>query len=461
MRGFTVGLALALASVTTLFLPDVCSASVLFFPRSRGFDASSLEIRLSARGLAPVSLKRLPNLGAWMVEGLEARACEEALGDLGEVVDGSLTLRASFSPSSRELSDPLSSDQWHLGFCRFPEAFALASSLGEGVVVAVMDTGVDLGHPDLAGSLWVNPHEVPGNGVDDDGDGFVDDVHGANVLSGGGDVSDLFGHGTKVAGLIAASANGEGVLGCAPRSKLMVVKASEGGSLTLADLARAFDYVIGKRLRGIDVRLINLSFNTSPYSSPQRDYEVAIRGMIERAFDAGITLVSSAGNDGADLDSRYAYPTSVVHPGHISVAAVDFDGKLAQFSNRGYGAVWTAAPGVEMLTTSRGGGYARADGTSFSAPVVCGALALLFGLKPHLGPTEAKEALMSSVREGYQVPSVRSGGVLDALALISTEASPAPSGGGGGCRAGTSWPGLLLGPLSASFLLLIWLGRGS
>lgn len=450
----------ALAFLLVFCLQDVGLASVLVFPKERGLEASKLEAELGLKGLVPFRLQRLAHLGAWVVEGLSPKACGEALRGIGDVVDGSLTLRASIDPSSGGLSDPLSSDQWHLRFCRFPEAFALAPSLGEGVVVAVIDTGADVEHPDLVGSLWVNPQEVPVNGVDDDGDGFVDDVHGANVLSGKGDVSDLVGHGTRVAGLIAASANGEGILGCAPRSKVMVVKASEAGSLTLEDLARAFDYAIGKRLRGVNVRLINLSFNTPPYPSPQRDYEVAIRAMIERAFAAGILLVSSAGNDGADLDVKYAYPTSVVHPGHVSVAAVGPDGTLADFSNRGYSVVWTSAPGVELLTASRGGGYARATGTSFSAPVVCGALALLFGLDPRLGPVEAKEALERSIREGYQVSSVRSGGALDALSLLSAEAPVGPSGGGGGCCVGASWLGLLLGPCLAS-LLLVWLGRGS
>src|SRR4029453_17782172 len=158
--------------------------------------------------------------------------------------------------------DPLEAQQWHLGAAKVREAWAYLASQGlpahgdPNIVVAVIDTGVDYTHPDLAANMWVNPREIPGNGIDDDQNGFVDDVYGASVVSNSqshtGDPMDDHGHGTHVAGIIAAQAgNGVGGVGVAPNSRIMAIKAAQySGILTTADIAQAVYYAVAQ---GADV----------------------------------------------------------------------------------------------------------------------------------------------------------------------------------------------------------------
>jgi len=287
-------------------------------------------------------------------------------------------------------SDELFSEQWPLADARVGVQSAWAVTRGGAVTVAVIDTGADLDHPDLRDNLWTNPREVPGNGADDDGNGFVDDVHGADVVNRDGDPSDDNGHGTHVAGIVAArGANRVGVTGVAQRARIMVVKAlgadSTGTALTMAEAVR---YAVAN-----GARVINMSV-----SGPGRS--LAFEEAVQAASDAGALLVAAAGNSGRDLDADPEYPASFTARHLLAVAATGRTGRLLGLSNRGEGTVDVAAPGQSVISTASDGDYEYRTGTSMAAPHVAGALVLLAAARPDLGAGELQDALLAGARRG-------------------------------------------------------------
>ncbi len=318
--------------------------------------------------------------------------------------------RASQAPST----DPLLPDQWPLAADQSLHApAAWARSAGEGVTIAVLDTGVDLGHPDLQGALWTNPDEVAGNGRDDDRNGYVDDVHGADVVDGDGDPADRNGHGTHVAGIIAARAgNGVGVSGLAGRSQLMVVRvldARAGGDT--GKVAAGIRYAIAE-----GAKVINLSLS-GPASSGELDEAV------DEAERAGVLIVSAAGNTGKDLGLVPSYPASLPDPNVVAVAASDSGGALARLSAFGRG-VDVAAPGQEVLSTAMGGGYEWRTGTSMASPHVAATLALLLAARPDLSADALRTAVVGTAqRTGLPVEA----GSVDAAGALSSVLGPAPA----------------------------------
>lgn len=258
---------------------------------------------------------------------------------------------------------------------------ALAAGLGDpGVVVAVIDDGVDFSHPDLASTAWTNPGEagaLAGNGIDDDGNGYIDDVHGWDFCNDDASVHDAGrdGHGTHVAGTIAASRNGQGVVGVAAGVKIMALKFIEkGGSCGWDRMAvEAIDYAAS-----FGVSIINASWG-GPAPSSVMDAAIA---------DSDALFVAAAGNWGADLDAGTSfYPASSKLPNVLAVAAIDQTGKLASFSNYGATTVDLVAPGKDILSTYPTIGctapcYAWASGTSMAAPHVSGVAALVAGHEP-------------------------------------------------------------------------------
>jgi subtilisin family serine protease len=292
--------------------------------------------------------------------------------------------------------DDLFSEQWSLASERvlgIQSAWRVSS--GSGVVVAVIDTGADMTHPDLRDNLWTNTREIPGNGVDDDGDGFVDDVHGWDFVNGDGDPTDDNGHGTHVAGIIAARSNNRtGIAGVAPRARVMVIKAlgadAVGTSSTMADAVR---YAMAH-----GARIINMSVSGPGYSQVFAD-------AVQAASDAGVLLVAAAGNSGHDLDVQPEYPAALPAPHLISVAATGRNGQLIGISNRGTATVDIAAPGQGIVSTARGGGYELRTGTSMASPHVAGALALMASARPDLGADALQGALLAGADRGVQVSS--------------------------------------------------------
>jgi len=318
-----------------------------------------------------------------------------------------LALGAAAAPA--QAADPMFAEQWALTTPAATGALeAWTQSRGGGVVVAILDSGVQLDHPDLAGNLWTNPAEVAGNGVDDDRNGHVDDVHGANMISPGQSATDDEGHGTHVAGIVAASSgNGVGGSGIAPGAKIMSVKvldANRVGNSSL--LARGIRYAIDQ-----GARILNVSLNGDGTSV---DLDEALR----YAGDHGATVVASAGNNSRDLDSQPSYPASSPLPSVLSVTATDRSGGLLAVANRGLRSVDIAAPGATILSTARGSGYELRQGTSMAAPFVAGSLALLAAARPDLPQSELRDALLASAPRGAALAGMLSSGSLDVGAAM-------------------------------------------
>jgi subtilisin family serine protease len=286
-------------------------------------------------------------------------------------------------------SDPELPDQWALrGDAPMGAASAWARATAGAVTVAVVDTGVDLSHPDLAPNLWTNPGEVPGNGIDDDADGYVDDVHGVDLLNGDGDPRDDNGHGTHVAGIVAARGeNGIGVAGVAWRARIMAVKVLDSHAAgDMSAVARGVRYAVAH-----GARIVNVSL-----SGPIAGADIA--DAIDEARAAGVVIVAAAGNTGADLDLTPAYPAALAAPNLVAVTSSDHRGALTRRASFGRASVDLAAPGQDILSTARGGGYEFRSGSSTAAAQVSGALALLAGARPGLGAEALRATLLGAAR---------------------------------------------------------------
>jgi len=261
-----------------------------------------------------------------------------------------------------EPNDPmyLGGQQWGLGQVHAPRGWYV--STGHAVTVAVVDGGVDLDHPDLVGSLWVNPGEIPGNGIDDDGNGFVDDVHGWDFVDDDGMPDDIYGHGTHVAGIVGATTdNALGMAGMGWEGKVMAVRVLETQDGTVQDVAQGIEYAVDQ-----GAQVINLSLGAC-YLDMQE-----MRDAVTYAQDAGVLLVAAAGNTSGSCPF---YPAA--YDDVIGVAATDSNDQRASFST--YGShVYVAAPGVAIQSTTLGGGYGGKSGTSMATPMVSGLAALLW-----------------------------------------------------------------------------------
>lgn len=229
-----------------------------------------------------------------------------------------------------------------IGFLR---AWGLARATTNEIVVGVIDTGIDPTHPDLTNNLWLNLAEIPDNGVDDDGDGYIDDVHGYDFTLGTGTLTDSGHHGTHVAGTVAATGNnGIGVAGVDFQAHLLALKASSDGTyLDTAATTEAIQYATMLKSRGVNIVALNASYGGGGFSS----FEASI---IQAAGDAGIIFCAAAGNDSSDNDASLTYPASYRLPNMIVVAASDQNDALASFSNYGATSVDLAAPGVNILS---------------------------------------------------------------------------------------------------------------
>lgn len=261
------------------------------------------------------------------------------------------------------------------------------------VVVAVIDSGIDLKHEDIAENLWVNEGETPGNGIDDDGNGVVDDVHGYNAIANSGDPDDDLGHGTHVAGIIGAIGdNNRGVTGVNWSTRLMALRflGATGGGQT-SDAIACIDYIVKMNERGANVRVVNCSWGSTQRSD-------ALEEAMNRAIKSGVLFVCAAGNDGMDTDATPHYPSSYPNMGILSVAALSPNESLAPFSNYGELSVDIAAPGVDILSTLPDGAYGFASGTSMASPFVAGMAALVASSNPKM----PLELIRARVLDGRQ-----------------------------------------------------------
>jgi subtilisin family serine protease/subtilisin-like proprotein convertase family protein len=268
----------------------------------------------------------------------------------------------------------------------------------ESVIIAVLDTGIDIDHPDLATNIWRNPGEIAGNGIDDDGNGFIDDVSGWDFANGDNDPNDFAGHGTAVSGVIGAVGNnGVGVAGVNWTVSILPIKVFPdfGGGADLANIVAGHDYLTDLITRyGHNIVASNNSYGAfAPAFFSQ--FFAAEEMAIQRFTNTGATFVAAAGNQANNNDAQFtSFPASYANPEIISVAATDNRDLLANFSNWGLTTVDLGAPGVNVRTTATGGGYGFAIGTSFSSPYVAGAVGLLKAHKPNASQEEIKRALI-------------------------------------------------------------------
>jgi len=282
---------------------------------------------------------------------------------------------------------------WGMASIGLPDAWGQSNAAdGNGVVVAVTDSGIQADHPDLQNQLWTNPGEIAGNGTDDDGNGKIDDVHGYSFLNNTGTLTDSGFHGTHVSGTIAAERNNnQGVVGVAPGAKIMALQfiGQSGGSLD-AGIA-AINYAVSK-----GAKIINASWGGGGYSQTLYD-------AIKAARDAGVLFVAAAGNNGQDSDKSPNYPAAYNLENIISVVALDSSNNKASFSNWGAISTDIGAPGVNILSTVPSNTYNYLQGTSMASPHVAGAAAALWSKTPSASYSDIKSAILNG---GNDTPSL-------------------------------------------------------
>ena len=359
-------------------------------------------------------------LGWQLVElppGRSVRDGLNALQKLGTVAaaepDGWMVLEPTATPN-----DPLYGSQWHLPRVGAPAAWDTTTG-SSNIVVAIFDSGVNYTHPDLAPNMWRNPGETgmddqgrdkATNGIDDDGNGYMDDVFGIDVVNGSGDPIDVgffetpitpatnaVFHGTMIAGLIGAVGNnGVGIAGLNWSVQIMAIR-HYGGDAAIpytnywSHYLAAWDYLLTMKRRGVNIRVTTHSYAGTLESA-------AVRDAISSAGNEGILAVCAAGNNAANEDLFSLLPASFNLASVLSVAATTESDVLAGFSTFGGSTVNLAAPGVNVTcTTSKGSGYTGGNGTSLSAPLVGAAAALLLAANPNLTVADIKSALFGSV----------------------------------------------------------------
>ncbi len=314
-----------------------------------------------------------------------------------------------FKLSAKKMpNDPLFPKQW--GFNNSsdkdidaPEGWSKETGDGK-VIIGILDTGVDYNHEDLKKNIWTNSKECNGvKGVDDDGNGYIDDCHGWNAVDNNGNPQDDNGHGTHVAGIAAAVGNNKvGVTGVNWHAELLPLKFMKSDGVgKLSDAVECIEYVIDNIKKGRNIKIINASWGG--YQSSK-----ALRDAIKKLRQSDVLFVAAAGNDKNNNDAKPFYPASYDLDNIISVAATDKDDNLASFSNYGKNSVDVAAPGVDILSTYPGNKYRYMSGTSMATPFVTGLASLIW-----------------SEKDGYSYKDVKNiiennGDKLSSLSLIKT-----------------------------------------
>ncbi|MGZ5553680.1 MAG: S8 family peptidase, partial [Chthoniobacterales bacterium] len=290
---------------------------------------------------------------------------------------------------------------WGLEVIQAAAAWRDFTSGSGAIVVMDIDTGSNYNHPDLTANIWTNPGEIPGNGVDDDGNGYIDDIHGINPAYGNTDPMDddpVHNHGTHTAGTIAAVGNnGIGVVGVSWNAKVIPCKAfTWQGEGEDADIVECFDYAIALKQSGVNIHATNNSYS-GPRDPDPANFPFALKDAFDRAGAAGIVNVCSAGNQQTNVDAAPQDPCSFDSPSLICVAASGGAGdNVAGFTNYGPVSVDLAAPGDGILSTQFND-YGTLRGTSMSAPHVTGTVALLADELPDLSVETAKSLVVNNV----------------------------------------------------------------
>lgn len=325
--------------------------------------------------------------------------------------------------SAVEFNDPLLSQVWS-----YQDAASNGMSVYEArrqfgfnpeatITVAVIDTGVDYNHDDLKNVMWKNTKEIPGNGIDDDGNGYIDDVYGINTLkrlkdgTASADVMDGHSHGTHVSGTIAAESNNQiGIAGIASNVRIMAIRTvPNNGDESDIDVAESMIYAANN-----GARVINCSFGKKSNEGGK-----LIPETLKHLNNLGVIVVVAAGNDRTNNDTRLQYPASLESDNLISVASITKTGAMSSFSNYGEKSVHLAAPGSAIYSTTVRNRYTSMSGTSMAAPAVSGLVAEVLSFYPNISPIEMRELLMnSSVKSNSLKGKTVSGGKADLLQAL-------------------------------------------
>jgi YD repeat-containing protein len=356
--------------------------------------------------------------------GLDPEAVAAALraSDLVDFAEPNYLITADQTPTQTATNDPRFSEQWALRSTGTPPAWAITTGSKQ-TVIAIIDSGIDFTHPELINNQWDNTLEQANN-LDNDSNGFNSDLHGWDFVTNTGTVIDEQGHGTAVAGIIAASGNNAtGISGVMWHAGLMNLRVLDSaGTGDVAHAVEAIDYAVEN-----GAQIINCSWST-------HDASTALREAINRAAQHGVIVVTSAGNQSRDIETTPRYPASFDLPNLISVASTDSNDLMTSFSNWGMMHVSIAAPGTEILTTKIGGDYQTISGSSASTAFVTGVAGLIKTLRPWLNAARTREMILRGAR---QVPSlsdkVASKGIISAAgALDSLNTLPQSEGLGEG-----------------------------
>jgi subtilisin family serine protease len=304
------------------------------------------------------------------------------------------------APSPVTPSDPQFSAQWALlndgsrGGTKGADisaTYAWSVTTGsDKVVVAVLDSGVDYTHTDLASNIWIRPNNVPA--YEDRELGTIQDFHGFNAVDDSADPMDDNGHGTHCAGIIGAEGGNDiGIAGVNWKVQIMPLKfMNKSGYGTTKAAIEAINYVIDRKKAGVNVRVISASWGSTQKSR-------ALEDIIRKAGEAGILFVAASGNASTNNDRSPHFPSSYNLPNVISVAALDRNDQLATFSNYGVKSVAIAAPGVDILSTWLGDEYEEKSGTSMATPVISGVAALIVAHNPNITVDQLREKILASV----------------------------------------------------------------
>jgi thermitase len=319
-------------------------------------------------------------------------------------------------PSQQSGKDPQMAKQW--GMIDNGVEAAWAISTGAPIIVAVIDTGVDYTHEDLVGQMWRNTKEIPDNNIDDDNNGYVDDIVGWDMLSDDNKPYDMYssnlmdilngknpGHGTHCAGTIGAAVNNsKGIVSVSPNTKIMAIRfiGDEGGTTTAA--VKGIKYAVDN-----GAKVLSNSWGSEGEDSEDPNENKMLVEAIQYAMDHDVLFVAAAGNSSRnnDTDKLKAFPASYEHENIIAVAAIDSGNRIASFSNFGAQSVDLGAPGVKIMSTVPGSRYQDAiseilganwDGTSMAAPYVAGAAALYWSAHPEKNFKEVKDAILGSTK---------------------------------------------------------------
>ncbi len=351
--------------------------------------------------LGVVSTKTIGLTGAqiWKFSGIsvESALAKYGASALFEYIEPDYIVTAgALTPKATTPNDPSFSSLWGLNNTGqsggtldadidAPEAWDIQKG-NPNLVIGVIDTGVDYNHQDLVGNIWTNSGEIAGDGIDNDGNGYIDDVRGWDFAFGDNDPMDVDGHGTHVSGTIAGKGNnGVGVTGVAWNAKIMPLRfLDDTGSGSTSDAILAISYATA-----MGVKITNNSWGGGGFSQ-------ALFDAINTAGQQGALFIAAAGNDGMNNDVSPSYPASYNLANIISVASTTRTDSLSSFSNFGLTSVDLGAPGSDILSTTPGNTYSTFSGTSMATPHVSGAAALLWSQNPTWTAQQVKNTLMNT-----------------------------------------------------------------